>query len=796
MSDNNDKLRRIVEEEARAILSEQMLQEGIWSKMKNFAAKTLGTWEKGGKIRGRKKRAEGAEQQYVQAMQKLQKVASKESKTLIDRLEGDFKEAGYPNQEDKYEFLEQTMEIGAFYESLKKAVEGKEMSAVVANELIEQLRIIVKKFLDYELADVYKHFSEDVDRDQDDLILEAIIREQQDEKEEGPIASDKKSAVVKGLKSNVLPAILAAVGGASLIGKLIVESEWFKELTTQVINRDLSYTDYQEQVVGSLSPESGEGVTQMLGRVLHGDPTHFAADTNPAQLFSDMRAAGIDPSELSQLSDDPAAFMDAWKTATESGADTLGKMFPMQSIDLSPQDIKDFASSKVGRTVGDFAQYASELSDADLNTVAARASELYGDIRPGAGTPNYTDRAIKTIISNASAQPATDMLGANAQLNALNLAMQEFAAGGAPTSVSAGPGALGLKLGKSAIIKALKPVTKKAGESVLKTTAAGKIGAMLGPFLAPLGISLVASAVGVKALRMKGLKSSRAQVLNDLLQTLDYLDTEGGDSQAKPGQDPTDPPEKPPVEPPVDFEVPVLVRFDDDDVKIYKLKANYLKKQGNRQRAEDALKALEKSAVMGRDLQESEAFTALFEQDNDLDDTDSFEREFGRGKRVKDLRSAIRSAGRRRRLKSGARTKPVFYYVFDRSIQNDLDAMARGAKFNHFVSRVLRKAIAAVKANGNKPLTPEQAFAAIARKGGGGTGMKGLSIKEAIEMLRKYNVVVGKAAKGSPDKKATKGKKRPAQRASVTETYSDAIREVRSKASEDMFNNLVEKLIK
>ena len=74
--------------------------------------------------------------------------------------------------------------------------------------------------------------------------------------------------------------------------------------------------------------------------------------------------------------------------------------------------------------------------------------------------------------------------------------------------------------------------------------------------------------------------------------------------------------------------------------------------------------------------------------------------------------------------------------------------------------------------------------------------MKGLSIKEAIEMLRKYNVVVGKAAKGSPDKKATKGKKRPAQRASVTETYSDAIREVRSKASEDMFNNLVEKLIK
>ena len=708
MSANKDNLKKIVEEEARAILSEQMLQEGIWSKMKNFAAKTLGTWEKGGKIRGRKKRAEGAEQQYVQAMQKLQKVASKESKTLIDRLNGDFKKAGYPNQEDKYEFLEQTMEIGAFYESLKKAVESKQMSAVVANELIEQLRLIVKKFLDYELADVYKHFSEDVDRDQDNLILEAIIREQQDEKEEGPMASDKKSTVVKGLKSNKLPAILAAIGAATILGKFLVESEWFKKITTRVIQGDLPIDDMQTEVVGKLSPEPGEGITQMLGRIMHGDASHFAPDVDPQTMFKEMSAAGIDAGELSQLSGDPSAFMDAWNTATSSGAGTLGEMF------------------------------------------------------------------------------------------------------------GAEPGALGLKLGKEVVIRALKPIATGAVKAAVTTTAAGKFGAVVAPYLAPLGISLLAGAIGVKALRMKGLKSSRAQVLNDLLQSLDYLDDTGADQEEDN--------QKPPVEPPVDFEVPVLVRFDDDDVKIYKLKANYLKKQGNRQRAEDALRALEKSAVMGRDLQESEAFTTLFEQDNDLDDTDSFEREFGRGKRVKDLRSAIRSAGRRRRLKSGARTKPVFYYVFDRSIQNDLDAMARGAKFNHFVSRVLRKAIAAVKANGNKPLTPEQAFVAIARKGGGGTGMRGLSIKEAIEMLRKYNVIVGEAAKGSPDKKASKSKKKTAQggsgsraslgkkarqrqrgRASqrpprvvggVTETYSDAIQEIRSDASKDKFNKLVEKLIK
>jgi hypothetical protein len=719
MSANKDKLKRIIEEEARAILSEQMLQEGVWSKMKNFAAKTLGTWEKGGKIRGRKKRAEGAEQQYVQAMQKLQKVASKESKTLIDRLNGDFKKAGYPNQEDKYEFLEQTMEMGAFYESLKKAVESKQMSAVVANELIEQLRLIVKKFLDYELADAYKHFSEDVDRDQDNLILEAIIREQQDEKEEGPMASDKKSTVVKGLKSNKLPAILAAIGGATLLGKFLVGSEWFKQITTRVIQGDLPLDDMQTEVVGKLSPEPGEGITQMLGRIMHGDASHFAPDVDPQTMFKEMSAAGIDAGELSQLSGDPSAFMDAWNTATSSGAGTLGEMF------------------------------------------------------------------------------------------------------------GAEPGALGLKLGKEVVIRALKPIATGAVKAAVTTTAAGKFGAVVAPYLAPLGISLLAGAIGVKALRMKGLKSSRAQVLNDLLQTLDYLDTEGDDSEVDPGGDPDDPPKKPPIQPPVDFLVPVLVRFDDDDVKYYRIKKNLLDKPGNRKRAEDALKAIEKNAVMGRELTESESFMTLFEQEEDLTSTDGFRRAFGDYKSKSTLRDVTSSQRSRISKDRSYRAKPVFYYAFDRSIENDLKAMERGAKFNNFVSRILRKAIAAVKAKGNKALTPEEAFAAIKRSGGGGTGMKGLSIKEAIELLRKYRAVVDPAKRKSrkqakPDanvpaattddnsRRDSLGKRarqrqrdrrnQPAARTrdmrQVAETYSDAIQEIRSDASEDKFNKLVEKLIK
>jgi len=152
------RLEEIIHEETTSIVSEMVLREGIWSKLKNFGAKTLGAWEKGGKIFGRGKRAKAAQAQYTQSMEKLQNLAEKHSATLIKRLQGDFVDAGYPNQEDKFEFLEQTLEMGAFYESIKKAVEGGEMEVVVANELISQLRIIVKKFLDYDLAGVYKHF--------------------------------------------------------------------------------------------------------------------------------------------------------------------------------------------------------------------------------------------------------------------------------------------------------------------------------------------------------------------------------------------------------------------------------------------------------------------------------------------------------------------------------------------------------------------------------------------------------------------------------------------------------------
>ncbi len=720
MSDSKILMEKIIKEEM-----DNLLQESVWSKIKKFGADTLGAWEKGGKIRGRKARSEAAEKQYVAAMTKLQGAAETASEQLIGKLAKELEDAGYPNQEDEFDFKTQTFALSDYYESIKAAVKKKEMTAVVANELIDQLRVIVKKFLDYDLADVYKHFNEEIEEDYDSSVLD-----EQDEQK--PITTDKDSTVVKGLKSNALPIILAAIGGASLLGKFLIGTEWFKELTTRVVQGDLPVTKMQEEVVGKLSPQPGEGITQMLGRMLHGDASHFGPDVDPQVMFQEMSKAGIDAQELSQLSENPNAFMEAWNQATSSGAGSLGEMF---------------------------------------------------------GTE---------------------------------------------------PGALGLKLGKAVIIKALKPIAVEAGKAVATTTGLGTAASIIGPFLAPLGISALAAAVGTKLLRVKGLKSSRAQILNDLLQTLDYLDTEGDDAEVAPGQDPDDPPKKPPIEPPVDFVVPVLIRFDDDDVKYYRIKKSLLDNPGNRKRAEDALKAIEKNVVMGRELTESESFRTLFEQDEDPTSTGGFEINFEDYKSKPTLRDVVSSQRSRISKDRTYRSKPVFYYVFDRSIENALKNINKyDPKFSgggSFVSRVLRQAIKAIKAKGNKALTPDEARAAInpnyfktgsQRARGTRIAGGGLPMDDALELLRRYGAVVEPTKRKSrkktkPDAPApatttdddsrrdSLGKKarqrqrdrrnQPAARTrdmrQVAETYSDAIQEVRSKASEEKFNKLVEKLIK
>jgi hypothetical protein len=212
------------------------------------------------------------------------------------------------------------------------------------------------------------------------------------------------------------------------------------------------------------------------------------------------------------------------------------------------------------------------------------------------------------------------------------------------------------------------------------------------------------------------------------------------DDGGSPGEE-----EKPeePGEPQV-IKVPVLVRFDDDDIKYYRLNNNKLRKPEQRKEADEILTDLEKKTLIGRAaLEENVVFMGMFEQVEEEMiseiSTDEFENKFGRGSRAQDIRTLKRK--NRPRKRGNKRYEPVYYYVFDKSILNDMEAAAPGAKANQFVSRVTRKIIAFLKQKGLQQISPKQAKVLMTRAGGGGTGMKGINHAKAIKILQKYKVV-------------------------------------------------------
>ena len=658
-----------------------IIEEGIWSKIKYYMGKA-GSLEKGGKIFGRTKRTQAAAEKLEAA---IAKAAEKGFGNFRNNIEKDYPE--FPNMESKEDFMNALQDMGAVYDSLDAAVAKGGIDPVSANALVEALREYVSFLLDFKLADSYKHFNEGQEsEDELDEVVGGVTSTKAPTRRtpnrtgkaggggapEDPDAPKGKftkrgaqgdavdSATLKGLASNKLPAILGLTGAAATLAGLLVQSPWAIALLTKAKAGGTAAAGPVKTLTTSLTPKSGEGFTQMLGRITQGNPAHFSPSTAPADLFKAMSDIGINPNnpaELFQLGVDPAAY----KAAIATKAGTIGQMFP--------------ASNKA----------------------------LF--LTKGAS-------AVATL---------TKALGA----------------------ATAGTGAAAVTAGTM------------AAAGTLATT---------------LGIGLVAAGAAVKLIRMKGQKSSRAQLLQDLSKELQPFEVPDGlsaikpdpdvtpapDSEQKPDAPPSDeadqeeggPPgqeEKPeePGEPQV-IKVPVLVRFDDDDIKYYRLNNNKLRNPQQRKEADQILTNLEKKTLIGRKaLEEDMAFSEMFEEVEESTileiSTDEFENKFGRGSRAADIRSLKRK--NRPRKRKNKRYVPVYYYVFDKSILDDMEAAAPGAKANQFVSRITRKIVAFLKNKGLQQISPKQAKSLITRAGGRGTGMRGINPAKAIRILQKYKVV-------------------------------------------------------
>ena len=310
---------KLTKETLEKIIKEELdsIDEGLWSKLKNFVARA-GSLEKGGKFFGASEKEKAAQNQ-------IEKVLEKEGNKMIKSLDVALKkikkkgDAGpWPNNEDEFMFRDGAAEIAVVYNSI---VKNKEMDAVTKNALIDDLRIYVKKAIDYDLADIYKTFNEDQDKEQideifglsnDEKLAKAMAKLDQEDAG-GPIsAKGDQTAVGKGLKSNILPGLMAA-GGA---GAILASSPWFQELltTTEVTQEpDKIIKIVNDTVVGDAQKD--EGLTQMLGRLVKGDPTAFKGNTKAVDFFKDVKKLGItpeNPSGLVDMADNSGDFNKSW----------------------------------------------------------------------------------------------------------------------------------------------------------------------------------------------------------------------------------------------------------------------------------------------------------------------------------------------------------------------------------------------------------------------------------------------------------------------------------------------------
>ncbi len=456
----------LIEELTGKPVDPDQLDESIWGKAKFMLGK-MGSLERG-KLFGRKSKKYKAAVEQLEAA--LEKAAGQLARGLKNSLPQKYE--NFPNNEDQEDFVKALMIIGEAYDSIRDRVTSGEMQYDVGQPVVESLRQLVLFYLDNELADVYKHFNE-----QEEEVKGKFTKVGAGEEDYA-----KDSGTVKGLESNLAPAVLAASG---VLSGVLGAAPWFQQLlSTAPANPTAAATTVQK----ILGPMDGEGFTQMLGRLTQGNPAHFSASAAPKELFAAMQSVGIDPTNpkaLFKLGVDPAAY----QSALASGATTIGDMFPASNTAL------------------------------------------------------YLDK------------------------------------------------------GASVVTSIVKGLTKAKAGAAAATAAAG-----VNPVLATLGLGAAAAGAAVKLLRMKGLRSSRAQLLRDLANEMQDLPqpeaTPGGDPQpgpeTKPGPE-TPPPPKPPAP---NVTRLGLARLDDDGVDIF---IGTRRNKDERQKELDMMKQAQDDAPVGSD---------------------------------------------------------------------------------------------------------------------------------------------------------------------------------------------------
>jgi hypothetical protein len=643
---NKQQLRNMIREERKGhllaipTLSENIykpkpqIDEGIWDSIK-FGLAKLGSLEASGKLLGKDKIRKAAQDKLDAA---LEKESNKAVKALIDAIRSEEDTKDFPNMKDQWAFQSALASILVYYDSLKAAVEkyqpGKEeqpegaMSPEAANAIVEVLHQYLVNTLDNKLADVYKHFKENLE--EEGYTLADMLEEQEEGEEE---FYDKKSTTMAGLESNFLPIALSLLGGAAYSAGQIVAA-----------TAPLAYTK-------EFITDPGK-ITQIPGET----KKYFDA-------VIDSRGNGM----LKTFSDSASAI----------SGQTVRPMDFAKSVDIiakqtgnSPEEVITDVMGTLGREK--FRGVSGELS-----------SLMYQYAKEGGG--------VEDVVNATAIKPEFIEFAQNNGASEALMSQIGGAGAGSGAVKDAGMTLLGMQPG-GAVMNLAGKVAQGAAKAAIKkgaVTAGAKAAALvpgLGSVLGPMGLAVAGGGLAIKALRMKGKASSRAA---DLQTARDYIKKFQVDQPVlEPSPTPTPAPEpegeegpdageeKPVGEKPPEGseEGPVagdeegeeediflaLGKLDDDGLKIHRSRARSAAKKASDQ---DTFQKAQDQAVTGRRTDPN---------------SDDLGRKYGRGLRGPEPET-LSHAQMQKKIKGRSKKPGDAFLTVDASIYNDLAAAIRKA---------------------------------------------------------------------------------------------------------------------
>lgn len=498
-----------------------LLQEGFWDWVQSGVGNFAGGVDKFLKKIKLKKEPEGweeaqrifkkvAEKEGHKVVQDLVKAIEDETKELETGLGSKAKDQQFPVNKTRNVFFSGVNTIASIYDSIvaatkKKAGEDGHMPVDVANEIIQQLRIIVMKYMadtEREKGGMYATFGggdasqglKGTPTGEADEHDEEVLAEQ-DEDEDVPEGTDtgeeldpdaeyekimrgQDSPVFQRMTSLKAPLVIAGVGGALGAMGWIAYQPWFHDFVLNLLDIPKNV-----DIVGKPKVVMQQIKEKMI-------------EANPSM------------NELGKVVSGGGGFREqATRILNLGGADSL--MGP----DASLADLKNAASIAGGGNVEEgLKNLSGMMGDRGNPTEAFKWMSKAISDPSSIGVENLDDpRSLGALFSGGTGRGG-------------GIASRAMFPGEDIFSVDVGAG-LQQSIVKNVVKTVTKNVAKKVAGTVVKGTGATALStvAMMtsaAPILAGLGVATVGAGAALALIRQRGKKASRMGTFNMLLQTL------------------------------------------------------------------------------------------------------------------------------------------------------------------------------------------------------------------------------------------------------------------------------------